>query len=85
MNEDRADGVEQTGTDNEAKKEEDKRKGARSRKMLASSATTPQWLREKFETPPDVIVSHVVHKTGTLPHFQMRFQGGDTYEGKFPG
>ena len=68
-----------------AKQEELRKKEARSRKMLATSATTPEWLKEKFPVPNDVICSHVLHKTGTLPHFQMRFQNGQSFDGKSLG
>ena len=54
----------------------------RSRKMLASSGTTPDWIKERFPVPFDVTVSHVIHNSTTLPHFQMRFHNNESCDGK---
>ena len=55
----------------------------RSRKMLSSSATTPDWLKRLFPMPADeIILSHIIHKTSVLPHFQVRMVAGDVFDGK---
>ena len=54
----------------------------RSRKLLASTGVTPEWLRNRFPVPSDVTVSHVVHRSSTLPHFQMRFHNNEACDGK---
>ena len=56
---------------------------AKSRKMLSSSTTTPDWLKAMFPMPADeIILSHVIHKTSMLPHFQVRMVAGDVFDGK---
>ena len=58
-------------------------KAARSRKLLSCTSATPEWLLSKFSLPMDQIVfSHVQHKTGVLPHFQVRMLAGDSFENK---
>ena len=63
---------------------EAKRKN-RCRKMLSATTNTPAWLLETFPMPEDVILTHVQHKGGVLPHFQVRMVGGDSFENKHQG
>ena len=66
--------------------EGDPKQSAKSRKMLSSTSTTPQWLLDMFNLPMDEIVfSHVQHRGGILPHFQVRMLKGDTFDNKCPG
>ena len=56
----------------------------RSRRMLSSSATTPDWLKILFPMPAEeIILSHIIHKTSMLPHFQVRMVAGDVFDGKY--
>ena len=61
---------------------ESKSRENRSRKLLATSGITPDWLKERFPVPFDVTVSHVVHRSTILPHFQMRFHNNESCDGK---
>ena len=66
--------------------EGDPKQNAKSRKMLSSTSTTPQWLLDMFNLPMDQIVfSHVQHRGGILPHFQVRMLQGDSFDNKCPG
>eukprot|EP00439_Symbiodinium_sp_Y106_P055968 s607_g7.t2 len=53
-----------------------------SRKAMSSCNPVPDWLQSRYHMPDDCIVTHLVHTTKMLPHFQVRLGSGKTYEGK---
>ena len=53
-----------------------------SRKAMSSCNPVPDWLQSRSHMPDDCIVTHLVHTTKMLPHFQVRLGSGKTYEGK---
>ena len=55
---------------------------ARSRRLLSSAQTTPQWLLDKFPLGQDTVLIHLQHKDHVLPHFQVRFSNGTKHDGK---
>ena len=73
-------------TQQQGSNEEKERQKAKSRRLLSTSATVPDWLKELFPLPTnEVILSHVQHRSSTLPHFQIRLASGQTHDGKSPG
>ena len=58
------------------------KKAIRSRKMISSTANTPEWLRDMFEIPSNALCVHVQHKDNCLPHFQARFNDNFCHDGK---
>ena len=58
------------------------KKQLRSRKMISSTAATPEWLRNMFQLPPDAVCVHVQHKDNCLPHFQARLGDRCVHQGK---
>ena len=58
-------------------------KTIKSRKMLSSCTAVEPWLLERFPLDfKDVVISHVVHKSSMLPHFQIRLTSGGSHDGK---
>ena len=55
---------------------------SQSKKLLASTASTPAWLRELFPMGSDVILMHIEHRNQNLPHFQARFSNNLKHAGK---
>ena len=53
-----------------------------SRRLLSETTTIPQYLKDRYPMPSEVQPLHVVHKTTTLPHYQVKLTGGQLYEGK---
>ena len=58
---------------------------ARSRKLISSATTTPEWLLKLFPLGEDVTMVHIQHKSNVLPHFQARFVNGTKHAGKLLG
>ena len=53
-----------------------------SRKSISNAVAIPQFLKDKFPMPSDVVVTHVQHRTKTLPHFQARLPAGLLHQNK---
>ena len=66
--------------------DDDARQSAKSRRLLSSATSIPDWVFDVFQIPKDeIVLSHVRHKGGVLPHIQVRMLAGDSYEGKCRG
>ena len=53
-----------------------------SRSLLATTATVPDYLLQKYEIPIGCYVTRTVHVDSTLPLFQGRLPPGKIYESK---
>ena len=59
-------------------------KTQRSRKMISSCTSIEPWLLERFPLDSkEVVITHVVHRTTMLPHFQIRLTSGASHDGKW--
>ena len=67
--------------DEDATKNADERQRA-SRRLVSTAEGIPSYLHEKYSMPSTIKVVHVVHKTNTLPHFQVKLANGTIFEGK---
>ncbi|CAE7822915.1 unnamed protein product [Symbiodinium sp. CCMP2456] len=56
----------------------------KSRRLLVTTRTIPQFLKERFAALENVAMTHQVTKDKTLPHFQARLLSG-THAGKILG
>lgn len=52
---------------------------------MSSCNPVPEWLQERHPMPDDVIVTHLVHTSKMLPHFQVRLGSGKLFQGKILG
>ena len=53
-----------------------------SRRLLAATTSTPDWLLSMFPLGNDITLVHVQHRNSQLPHFQARFTDGSKHAGK---
>ena len=53
-----------------------------SRRLLSTSTSIPEEIKQKYTMRSDIVISHVVHKNNTLPHIQARLPAGEKFEGK---
>ena len=53
-----------------------------SRKSISNAVAIPQFLKDRFPMPSDIVIVHVQHRTRTLPHFQAKLPMGQLFENK---
>ena len=56
-----------------------------SRRLLSTCMAIPDDIRAKYLMRTDCVVTHVTHRSNTLPHIQVRLPQGQKFEGKQPG